>query len=202
MNINEQNKLKIEYIPLSRARVWDRNKKKHDIGALCSSLQKHGFQDPPRFSAALNNGEGGTVEGNGRLEALSILKRQGGKVPKGIGIDDSGEWYVPFIFGNDFESQKKAEAYAIDHNNLTFMGAEGFSDFDIAQHWDEGYTDILAELAKDDWLPVSIDTEALDMLMTVPDFQPVGADEQPRLDQKNPVICPHCGKNIHDEPEA
>jgi hypothetical protein len=32
-----------------------------------------------------------------------------------------------------------------------------------------------------------------------PDFQPVGADEQPRLDEKNPVICPHCGKNIHDD---
>lgn len=27
-------------------------------------------------------------------------------------------------------------------------------------------------------------------------FQPVGADEQPRLDQKSPVICPHCGKEF------
>ncbi len=27
----------------------------------------------------------------------------------------------------------------------------------------------------------------------VPDFQPVGVDEQPRLDQKKPVICPECG---------
>ena len=26
-----------------------------------------------------------------------------------------------------------------------------------------------------------------------PDFQPVGIDEQPRLDQKTPVICPECG---------
>ena len=27
----------------------------------------------------------------------------------------------------------------------------------------------------------------------VPDFQPVGIDEQPRLDQKKPVTCPECG---------
>lgn len=26
-----------------------------------------------------------------------------------------------------------------------------------------------------------------------PDFAPVGADEQPRLDQKKPIVCPHCG---------
>lgn len=27
----------------------------------------------------------------------------------------------------------------------------------------------------------------------VSDFQPVGADTQPRLDQKSPITCPHCG---------
>ena len=27
----------------------------------------------------------------------------------------------------------------------------------------------------------------------VPDFQPVGIDEQGRLDQKKPVTCPECG---------
>ena len=26
-----------------------------------------------------------------------------------------------------------------------------------------------------------------------PDFQPVGIDEQPRLDQRTPVVCPECG---------
>lgn len=30
----------------------------------------------------------------------------------------------------------------------------------------------------------------------VPDFAPVGADEQPRLDQKAPVTCPHCGEEF------
>jgi ParB family chromosome partitioning protein len=54
---------------------------------------------------------------------------------------------------------------------------------------------------------VSLDTDALKALgeglvgllstnsweAPVPDFQPVGADEQGRLDQKAPTICPKCG---------
>ena len=39
--------------------------------------------------------------------------------------------------------------------------------------------------------------DELDALInTVPDFQPVGANEQPRLDQKAPVTCPHCGEEF------
>ena len=33
----------------------------------------------------------------------------------------------------------------------------------------------------------------LEVLKQVPDFQPVGEDEQGRLDQKAPVTCPECG---------
>lgn len=32
-----------------------------------------------------------------------------------------------------------------------------------------------------------------------PDFQPVGADEQPRLDRKSPITCPHCGAEFVPE---
>lgn len=32
------------------------------------------------------------------------------------------------------------------------------------------------------------------------DFNP--SEDQPRLDKKTPVYCPHCGKNIHDEPDS
>jgi len=33
----------------------------------------------------------------------------------------------------------------------------------------------------------------------VPNFMPVDEDSQPRLDEKSPVFCPHCGENIHNE---
>ena len=29
-----------------------------------------------------------------------------------------------------------------------------------------------------------------------PEFQPVGEDEQPQLDQKSPIECPHCGESF------
>ena len=34
---------------------------------------------------------------------------------------------------------------------------------------------------------------ATDAGITPPDFMPVDVSEQPRLDQKKPVTCPHCG---------
>ena len=32
-----------------------------------------------------------------------------------------------------------------------------------------------------------------------PDFQPVDVSEQPRLDQKAPITCPHCGEEFIPE---
>jgi hypothetical protein len=37
------------------------------------------------------------------------------------------------------------------------------------------------------------ENELAEVLSIVPDFQPVGEDEQGRLDQKSPVTCPKCG---------
>lgn len=53
------------------------------------------------------------------------------------------------------------------------------------------------------------DADLMDMLSELaedagiipPDFQPVSMDEQSRLDQLDPVYCPHCGENIRDEPQ-
>lgn len=69
--------------------------------------------------------------------------------------------------------------------------------FDAAQI----VADIDTGLELDDWffedeLQYMVDS------VNVPDFQPTSADEQPRLDQLAPVICPHCGKNTRDEPET
>jgi hypothetical protein len=35
--------------------------------------------------------------------------------------------------------------------------------------------------------------ELSELLQIVPDFSPVGEDEQGRLDQKKPIVCPSCG---------
>ena len=40
---------------------------------------------------------------------------------------------------------------------------------------------------------------AEDAGITPPNFEPVDASEQPRLDQKKPVVCPHCGAEFTPE---
>jgi hypothetical protein len=35
--------------------------------------------------------------------------------------------------------------------------------------------------------------EDFELGFVVPEFEPVGIDEQGRLDQKSPVTCPECG---------
>ncbi len=47
-----------------------------------------------------------------------------------------------------------------------------------------------AELAE--WDADDLEDWGFDLETRVPDFAPVGADEQPRLDQKSPITCPHC----------
>lgn len=53
-------------------------------------------------------------------------------------------------------------------------------DFDmLANEWD---ADLLVEWGFDEG-----------QLGIAPDFEPVDISEQPRLDQKAPIMCPHCG---------
>jgi ParB family transcriptional regulator, chromosome partitioning protein len=58
---------------------------------------------------------------------------------------------------------------------------------------------LLQDLCEDDPLALlgtGFDEKALEALVqqqTVPDFQPVGIDEQGRLDEKQPLECPACG---------
>ena len=66
----DENLLRIEYIKLDQAALWEKNPKKHDIDLIIQSIEKYGFKDPPKFEPSLNNNEGGFVEGNGRIEAL------------------------------------------------------------------------------------------------------------------------------------
>jgi hypothetical protein len=58
--------------------------------------------------------------------------------------------------------------------------------------WD---TEVLTALA-DDGVDLSqfwFEDELIDVLNVVPDFDPVGIDEQGRLDEKAQVECPECG---------
>jgi hypothetical protein len=185
--------LTIRYVPLSQVSLWERNPKLHDLGDLAASIERYGFKESPRYEPTLNNGQGGIVAGNGRIETLDALRRQNRPAPRGIQEQD-GEWLVPITFGVDAESQEVAEAYGIDANNLTLSGGP-FTAYDMARMWGDGYTEILASLATAEALPITVDGDALDGLLqqASANFLPVGIEEQGRLDEKAKCTCPKCG---------
>jgi hypothetical protein len=184
-----EEKLELRYVPLSQAKRWDSNPKRHSIPALVRSIELHGFGDPPKFDAALQ----ALVYGNGRTEALEVMRREGKAAPRGIGILEGGDWAVPVIFGVDAASREAAIAFAVDQNNLTLLGGD-LAIEDVLQVWDEEtLRSVLGEIPDPGELLVSLDAADLDALLSGPAFSPEDAGGQPRLDEKKAVTCPACG---------
>lgn len=126
-------KLTLRYVPLSRAKRWDRNPKLHSLDDIEESIRRRGFRDPPAFDATL----GALVEGNGRAEVLERMHAAGKEPPRGIAVDQrNGAWRVPVLFGIDAESVEAAEAYAVDHNSLAL--GPGFDEQAASALFDEG----------------------------------------------------------------
>lgn len=82
----------------------------------------------------------------------------------------------------------KARQLAYADNRVGEVDLEWNADalrFDVDQGFDFG-----------DWFQ---GYELVELGVMSPDFSPVGADEQPRLDQKSPITCPHCGEEFVPE---
>lgn len=153
--------LRIEYVPLSKVVHWDRNPKRHAVEQLAASIRRYGFRDAPIYDATL----GALVAGNGRTRVLAIMRDAGGLPPRGIAVIAGGEWAVPVQMGIDAPSRRLAEAFAIDHNNLTLTGGD-LTLYDVAGIWNPSYLDVLTDLrVNGDALPVTVDADDLDALL-------------------------------------
>lgn len=173
--------LALRYVPLDQVRRWERNPKRHDFGALIQSIGRYGFKDPPKFEPALNGGAGGIVEGNGRAEALAMMRDDGQEAPRGVAVDGGGRWCVPVLFGVDARSRAEAEAYGIDHNNLTLMGGDLGPDALLALWDEEPLAAILADAAAEGEGAISLDGDDLDALLNAgEDWQEGLSDELTR----------------------
>ncbi len=191
----KEDKLELRYIPLDQAKLWDDNPKRHDIGALIRSIGNHGYGDPAKYDSTLD----GLVYGNGRTEALERMRQEGMDPPRGIVKVEDDQWAVPVIFGVDAKSKAAAVAFAIDHNNLTLLGG-GLEFTDLLSMWDEeGLQRVLADVPDAGDLLASLDADDVASLLTGPEFDPVGADDQSRLDEKKPITCPECGAEFVPE---
>lgn len=160
--------LEIKYFLLSELldKFLEGNSKLHDIGGIVTSIERYGFRDPLSLDDALNDGNGGVSEGNGRLEALSWMYQDNPeKPPAYIKLTDSGEWAIPCVIGGNSKNEDEGIAYSLDHNSITLAGGT-FTSLDISRLYNPAeYTATLEKLAKRKALPVTVDGSDLDLLV-------------------------------------
>ena len=149
--------LTLRYIPISQAELFDNNAKLHNLDQIIQSIARYGFKSACKWESTLNDGRGGIVAGNGRVEALREMERRGDDLPIGIAQDEAGEWCVPVLFGVEAGSEVIARAYALDDNNLTLLGGD-FAVVDLMKLYNpELLMSELEELARSGDLPVTFD---------------------------------------------
>ena len=201
--------VQIKFLPLDYVRknidslLFDRNSKRHDVGALYQSIQRYGFVDPPKWDENLNGGKGGIVYGNGRMEVFAHLyqdKIDGKKPPRGIPVSKgSGDWLIPVKCGVDCSSESEAMVLAIDHNNLVMSGGD-FTARDMTKLWDTAeYIGLLKDLAEAEEMPITVDEEDLASLLlglANEGKEEGGGGETEEIDVDGMELehrCPKCG---------
>lgn len=187
--------LVMKYVALDQVVIWDNNPKRHDINGIMRSITTHGFVDPPKFDPSLNEGRGGLVFGNGRSKCVGMIREKNLPPPRGILTDESGNWFLPILFGIDAASETIAQALAIDHNNLNFSGV-GFNALNMARIWDADlYLKVLQNLDIENYMPITVDAGDLKILQHALGAEETSPDEFKEFGENIPIAnkCPHCG---------
>jgi hypothetical protein len=111
--------LHIEYVALADLKRHPRNPKDHDIGAISGSVNRWGFAEP----VVIDERTGYLAAGHGRIDTLAQLKAQGGEPPVNVQLADfDGDWLIPVVRGNTFNSDSELEAFLVAANRLTILG--------------------------------------------------------------------------------
>lgn len=157
-------------VKLGDLKEWDRNPvqiSKRDAAELAKSLSKFDHV-LPYVAAAPKNGHGlPLLDGHQR----KMVELQLNKVSPSTLVDVR----IPSRKLSDKERQELVVRLRKNTGEFDFDKLANFFEVDDLLDW--GFTE--SELQ-------------IDGLIT-PDFKPAAADEQGRLDQKKPVVCPECG---------
>ena len=159
--------MQIEHVAVESMIPYARNSRTHSyeqVAQIAASIKEFGWTNP-----ILVDGENGIIAGHGRLLAARKLKMT----------------QVPVIqLDGMTETQKKA--YIIADNKLALNAG-----------WDEQLLSLeLRDLNLDDYKMelLGFDANELNLAMGLgADFMPGTEDDQGRLDEKSPIICPSCG---------
>lgn len=182
----------ITWFPIHDLTLWDDNPNEGDVGAIINSIKQFGYND------VIAVYHGMIMGGNHRLKAvLQLLNSDYVLSERDTQLRlVNGNHEISAIDVSHLETQTEANAFALALNRTARLG------------YDDPYqlTKLLKEIAaSSEKLLISTGFDADDieeLLRGIPDFQPVDGFEQPRLDEFDPIICPHCGKNTRDKPES
>ena len=150
---------------------YARNSRTHSdeqVAQIAASIKEFGWTNP-----ILTDGDNGLIAGHGRLLAARKLGHKEVPTIELTGLTDT---------------QKKA--YIIADNKLALNAG-----------WDDEMLKIeIADLLADGFTlsVLGFDTDELQKLLDVPDFEPATEDDQGKLDELDPkwIACPHCGKEF------
>ena len=157
--------MKIEMWPIENVKPYPGNPRLNDsaVKAVAASLKEFGWRQPIVVDKA-----GVIVVGHTRLKAAK----------------SNGDKTVPVHVADMTPAQ--AKAYRIADNQTATLAI-----------WDRDLLQTELSALKDLDVDLSTlgfnDVQLKDFMGIVPDFSPVGQDEQVRLDEKAPTICPKCG---------
>lgn len=163
-------------VPLSSLNLDPANVRRHpekNLSRIKASLVAFGQQKP-----VVIDSRGIVLCGNGTIEAAKAL----------------GWTHVAVIKSNLAGAERVA--YSIADNRTS----------ELAEWDEEALGQVLQALRDDesvDHAATGFDDSEIDALIGISsEFQPAGPDEQPRLDQKDPIQCPHCGHKFIWDPWA
>lgn len=159
--------MQIEHVSVESLIPYARNSRTHSdeqVAQIAASIKEFGWTNP-----ILVDGENGIIAGHGRLLAARKLKMS----------------QVPVIqLDGMTETQKKA--YIIADNKLALNA--GWDDELLRLELDDlNLAEFKIEL-------LGFDANELNLAMGLgADFMPGTEDDQGRLDEKAPIVCPSCG---------
>ena len=161
----------IEQLPIESLVPYVNNSRTHSdqqVAQVAASIREFGFTNP-----VLVDADNGIIAGHGRVLAARKL----------------GMAEVPCIrLAHLTETQKKA--YIIADNKLALNGG-----------WDDELLALeLGELHAADFDMALLGFEASELSIKMgmgADFTPGTEEDQSRLDEKSPIICPACGHEFH-----
>ena len=165
---------------------------KRKAAALKASDLKPAPYNPRRISPDALAGLGQSVESFGDLSGIVWNRRTGFLVCGHQRIEALRQRGAEWKEGGFELNGERFPVRVVDWDEMTERAANVSANNPyIAGEFDDGLAAILESLSSE--LPEFDALRLDDLLSAPPDFCATGEDDQPRLDEVDPIICPKCG---------